>query len=75
MFALGYEILKYSRNTYLIVEFKFYEFSSGSWRFLDVTANFLIRSYDVSLKGSTYWLANDNYLPTTETFWTSVFSL
>ncbi|CAA7029651.1 unnamed protein product [Microthlaspi erraticum] len=42
-------------------EFKIYEMKSNSWRVLDATLDFIILELDrgVSLKGKTYWIADD----------------
>ncbi|CAA7055559.1 unnamed protein product [Microthlaspi erraticum] len=37
-------------------EFEIYEFSSGTWRFLEITAKSIMPSHGVSLKGNTYWI-------------------
>ncbi|KAF8080456.1 hypothetical protein N665_0944s0019 [Sinapis alba] len=45
------------------VEYEIYDLSSNSWRVLDVTSDWHIRSYarGVSLKGNTYWFARERY--------------
>ena len=73
-FALGYEKNKYGRiykilrcwdrhnsPTGRVDEFEIYEFSSDSWRVLDLVAlDCHIASHiGVSFKGNTYWLASD----------------
>ncbi|KAG7552575.1 F-box domain [Arabidopsis thaliana x Arabidopsis arenosa] len=71
MFALGYEdnksfrkykLLRFYGNEYRFVNFEIYEFTSSTWRVLEVTTNFLIRSHGVSLKGNSFWLDSGSYL-------------
>ncbi|ESQ42391.1 hypothetical protein EUTSA_v10015770mg [Eutrema salsugineum] len=67
LYCLGYEnnnfchSYKILRCLHKLIKFEIYEFSSDSWRVLDVAALvFRIESREgVSLKGNTYWLAFD----------------
>ncbi|KAG7582684.1 F-box domain [Arabidopsis suecica] len=71
-FSLGYnsntkshKILKFIiiLSFHDVAEFKIYDFNSDSWRDLDVTRDWAINWYrrGVSLKGNTYWFAEETY--------------
>ncbi|KAJ4912384.1 F-box protein [Raphanus sativus] len=86
-YALGYDsnsnshkILRFIRFLTSFVEYKIYDFSSDSWRILDLLPrDWMIGGWGgrgLSLKGNTYWFAydnNDSFLVcfdfTRETFW------
>ncbi|XP_010431195.1 PREDICTED: putative F-box protein At3g49980 [Camelina sativa] len=57
----SYKILGYKGYYWVIKNFKLYDISSGLWRNLDVVTPDLhiLPNYPVSLKGKTYWFAED----------------
>ncbi|KAG2239032.1 hypothetical protein Bca52824_089892 [Brassica carinata] len=87
-YALGYDsssnshkVLRFSDFPTKFVEFKIYEFSSDSWRILDLLPRDWVIGYGergLTLKGNTYWFASErrstnSFLVcfdfTRETFW------
>ncbi|KAH0902623.1 hypothetical protein HID58_042126 [Brassica napus] len=87
-YALGYDssssshkILRFSDFATMFVEFRIYEFSSDSWRILDLLPRVWMIGYGergLTLKGNTYWFASEiqfknSFLVcfdfTRETFW------
>ncbi|XP_023636091.1 putative F-box protein At3g17500 [Capsella rubella] len=82
VYALGYEDNKSFRNykilryqiTYPLVQLEIYDFTSGTWRVLEVNEPSIVNPYGVSWKGNSYWLVweLDSYLLsfdfTTESF-------
>ncbi|KAG7577645.1 F-box domain [Arabidopsis thaliana x Arabidopsis arenosa] len=63
-FAFGYEYKKSCYN-YKILRIQdahgieIYEFNSNSWKILDVTCDWCIRTHAVSLEGNAYWFASE----------------
>ncbi|KAG2248264.1 hypothetical protein Bca52824_087892 [Brassica carinata] len=87
-YALGHDssssshkILRFSDFATMFVEFRIYEFSSDSWRILDLLPRVWMIGYGergLTLKGNTYWFASEiqfknSFLVcfdfTRETFW------